>query len=219
METYFTIWLLFFFFCFFLLSLASVRWNVVVFFVFFVVFFLLYFLNSSRVSPLGAKQVQMSMVLKKTKKRGGNDVRLSKRERIGRSRRRKGEPERWRKKKKRRRRRQEKRTRVEGGVERMSVLCCYMYEYVLLSVLFIQHHWFRKCFLTKNPLLKIYSKILQKTSEVFLSLSCSLSLALSLSFSFFFSFSWIWWPVLLFGLPSQTQCVKNEQPLLRQIIQ
>lgn len=86
-------------------------------------------------------------------------------------------------KKKRRQRRQEKRTRVEGGVERMSVLCCYMYEYVLLSVLFIQHHWFRKCFLTKNPLLKIYSKILQKTSEVFLSLS--LSLYLSVFFSLF----------------------------------
>lgn len=75
---------------------------------------------------------------------------------------------------------------VEGGVERMSVLCCNMCEYVLLSVLFIQHHWFRKCFLTKNPLLKIYSKILQKTSEVFFSL-LSLSLSRSISFSFFSS--------------------------------
>lgn len=139
METYFTIWLLFFFFLLLPLKSCKCSLKCCFFFCIFCRFFLLYFLNSSRVSPLGAKQVQMSMVLKKTKKRGGNDVRLSKRERIGRSRRRKGEPERWRKKK-RRQRRQEKRTRVEGGVERMSVLCCYMYEYVLLSVLFIQHH-------------------------------------------------------------------------------
>lgn len=78
------------------------------------------------------------------------------------------------------------------------VYCAALRVYVLLSVLFTQHRWFRKCFLTKNPLHTIYSKILQKTSEVFSFFHVVFFLCVF--------FSWIWWPVLLFRLPLQLTC-------------
>lgn len=87
--------------------------------------------------------------------------------------------------------------RVEGDGGRWKDECIVLYcVYVLLSVLCIQHRWFGKCFRTKTHFIRYILKVLQKTSEVFLSF-------------LFFLFSWIWWPVLLFGLPLQLICQMN----------
>lgn len=87
----------------------------------------------------------------------------------------------------------------EGGFKTW-VYCAVLCVYVLLSVLCIQHRWFRKCFLTKTHFIRYILKVLQKTSEV----------SLSLLLFFLLFFSWIWWPVLLFGLPLQLKtCQMN----------